>query len=167
MEVYYAAHFIAKLFTGKLLAERFHITTGFRPGQRVIIEHLIQGKRILVLQRTGWGKSLCYQMASLYHPYLTLVFSPLKALMRDQCQCCNDVYKIPSAIVSSDFSQAENEATLAQVVEGEIKVLYGLFDNVFRRSSWTGLWRMWTLPTSQLSICADIQEDTKSGRSIP
>src|SRR5262249_47103592 len=47
-----------------------------------------------------------------------------KALMRDQCQCCNDVYKIPSAIVSSDFSQAENEATLAQVVEGEIKVLY-------------------------------------------
>ena len=108
----------------KLLAERFYITTGFRPGQRVIIEHLVQGKRILVIQRTGWGKSLCYQMASLYHPYLTLVFSPLKALMRDQCQCCNNVYNIPSAIVSSDFSQAENEATLARVVKGEIKILY-------------------------------------------
>ncbi len=108
----------------KLLVERFRITTGFRPGQRAIIECLVRGKHILAVQRTGWGKSLCYQLASLYHPYLTLVFSPLKALMRDQCQSCNDVYNIPSAIVSSDFSQAENEATLARAVEGEIKILY-------------------------------------------
>ena len=50
----------------KLLKERFHISTGFHPGQRDIIEQLIQGKRLLVIQRTGWGKSLCYQMASLY-----------------------------------------------------------------------------------------------------
>lgn len=108
----------------KLLVERFHITTGFRLGQRAIIEHLVQGKRILAVQRTGWGKSICYQVASLYYPYLTIVFSPLKALMRDQCQCCNDAYDIPSAIISSDFSQAENEATLTQAVEGEIKILY-------------------------------------------
>jgi len=79
----------------KLLKGRFHISTGFHPGQRDIIEQLVQGKRLLVIQRTGWGKSLCYQMASLYYPHLTLVFSPLKALMRDQCQRCNDVYTIP------------------------------------------------------------------------
>jgi ATP-dependent DNA helicase RecQ len=108
----------------KLLVERFHITTGFHPGQRAIIERLVQGKRILAIQQTGWGKSLCYQMASLYYPHLTIVFSPLKALMRDQCRRCNEVYEIPSAIVSSDFSEAENEATLARAVEGEIKVLY-------------------------------------------
>ncbi|HWS83448.1 MAG TPA: RecQ family ATP-dependent DNA helicase [Ktedonobacteraceae bacterium] len=108
----------------KLLVERFHIMTGFHPGQRTIIEQLVQGRRILAIQQTGWGKSLCYQMASLYYPHLTIVFSPLKALMRDQCQRCNDVYDIPSAIVSSDFSEAENDATLAQAVEGEIKVLY-------------------------------------------
>jgi ATP-dependent DNA helicase RecQ len=108
----------------KLLVERFHIATGFHPGQRTIIEQLVQGRRILAIQQTGWGKSLCYQMASLYYPHLTIVFSPLKALMRDQCQRCNDVYDIPSAIVSSDFSEAENDATLAQAVEGEIKVLY-------------------------------------------
>ena len=93
----------------KLLAEQFRISTGFHPGQRDIIEQLVQGKRVLAIQRTGWGKSLCYQMASLYYPHLTLVFSPLKALMRDQCQRCNEVYAIPSAIVSSDFSEDGNK----------------------------------------------------------
>jgi len=43
----------------KLLIERFHISTGFHAGQRDIIEQLVQGKRILAIQRTGWGKSLC------------------------------------------------------------------------------------------------------------
>src|SRR5713226_2348006 len=107
-----------------LLKERFHIPTGFHPGQRDIIEQLVQGKRVLAIQRTGWGKSLCYQMASLYYPHLNLVFSPLKALMRDQCQRCNDVYAIPAAIVSSEFSQEENRATLSQAVEGHFKILF-------------------------------------------
>src|SRR5216683_2024514 len=108
----------------KLLKERFHISTGFHPGQREIIEQLVQGKRLLVIQRTGWGKSLCYQMASLYYPHLTIVFSPLKALMRDQCQRCNDVYAIPAAIVSSDFSQQENRVTLEQAIAGDFKLLF-------------------------------------------
>src|SRR5437667_1896720 len=108
----------------KLLKERFHISTGFHPGQRDIIEQLVQGKRLLVIQRTGWGKSLCYQMASLYYPHLTLVFSPLNALMRDQCQRCNEVYAIPAAIVSSEFSREENKVTLAQAVDGDFKILF-------------------------------------------
>src|SRR5438874_7233849 len=65
-----------------------------------------------------------YQMASLYYPHLTIVFSPLKALMRDQCQRCNDVYAIPSAIVSSDFSEEENRITLEQAATGHFKLLY-------------------------------------------
>src|SRR5438445_11880049 len=108
----------------KLLVERFHIMTGFHPGQRTIIEQLVQGRRILAIQQTGWVKSLCYQMASLYYPHLTIVFSPLKALMRDQCQRCNDVYDIPSAIVSSDFSEDENKITLEQAVAGSFKLLF-------------------------------------------
>ncbi len=108
----------------KLLAERFQITSGFHPGQRSIIESLVEGKRVLAIQRTGWGKSLCYQMASLYCPYLTIIFSPLKALMRDQCQRCNTIYAIPSAIVSSDFSEEENQATLGRAVAGELKLLF-------------------------------------------
>ena len=41
----------------KLLTERFHISTGFHPEQRDIIERLVQGQRVLAIQRTGWGKS--------------------------------------------------------------------------------------------------------------
>src|SRR5437899_1954642 len=108
----------------KLLTERFQISTGFHPGQLEIIERLIQAKRVLAIQRTGWGKSLCYQMASLYYPHLTIVFSPLKALMRDQCQRCNNVYLIPAAIVSSDFSEEENKVTLEQAVAGVFKLLF-------------------------------------------
>lgn len=108
----------------KLLVERFQITTGFHSEQRTIVEQLVQGKRLLVIQRTGWGKSLCYQMASLYYPHLSIIFSPLKALMRDQCQRCNTIYAIPSAIVSSDFTEEENRATLERAVAGELKLLY-------------------------------------------
>jgi ATP-dependent DNA helicase RecQ len=42
----------------KLLLERFHISTGLHPGQRDIIEQLVQGKRVFAIQRTGWGKSV-------------------------------------------------------------------------------------------------------------
>ncbi len=108
----------------RLLAERFFISSGFHPGQREIIERLVHGQRVLAIQRTGWGKSLCYQMASLYYPYLTIVFSPLIALMRDQCQRCNTHYNIPAAIISSDFNDAENRQTLARAVVGDFKVLF-------------------------------------------
>ncbi len=108
----------------KLLQERFHIATDFHPGQREIIEQLVRGQRILAIQRTGWGKSLLYQVASLYYPALTIIFSPLKALMRDQCQRCNTVYSIPSAILSSDFTTQENRETLARAVAGELKLLF-------------------------------------------
>ncbi len=108
----------------KLLQERFHIATDFHPGQREIIEQLVHGQRILAIQRTGWGKSLLYQVSSLYYPHLTIIFSPLKALMRDQCQRCNTVYAIPSAILSSDFTAQENRETLARAEAGELKLLF-------------------------------------------
>lgn len=51
----------------KLLTEQFHITTGFHPGQREIIEQLAEGKRVLAIQRTGWGKSpqICTEIESI------------------------------------------------------------------------------------------------------
>ena len=108
----------------KLLRERFHISTDFHPGQREIIEQLVQGRRILAIQRTGWGKSLLFQITCLYYPHLTIVFSPLKALMRDQCQRCNTTYKLPSAILSSDFTTQENRETLIRAEAGELKILF-------------------------------------------
>ena len=108
----------------KVLRDRFHINSGFHLTQRDIIERLIRGQRVLAIQRTGWGKSLCYQMASLYYPGLTIVFSPLKALMRDQYQRCNDDYNIPAAVVSSEFSEEENRVTLQQALAGKFKILF-------------------------------------------
>jgi ATP-dependent DNA helicase RecQ len=108
----------------KLLVEQFRISGGFHNDQRTIIEQLVQGRRVLAIQRTGWGKSLCYQMASLYYPHLTIVFSPLKALMRDQCERCNTTYGIPAAIVSSEFDQGENEVTLERAASGKLKLLF-------------------------------------------
>src|SRR5258708_13325245 len=108
----------------KLLKERFRISTGFHPGQRDIIEQLVQGKRLFVIQRTGWGKSLCYKVPTLSYPHLTLAFSPLKALMRDQCQRCNNIYAIPAAIVSSEFSIEDNRSTLPQAVDVTFKILF-------------------------------------------
>jgi ATP-dependent DNA helicase RecQ len=107
-----------------VLREHFHILSGFYPGQRDIIEQLIQGKRVLAIQRTGWGKSLCYQLASLYYPHLTIVFSPLKALMRDQCQRCNTAYDIPAAIISSENTPEENVALLTQAIAGKFRILF-------------------------------------------
>jgi ATP-dependent DNA helicase RecQ len=112
------------LLPERILVERFDISSGFHPGQQEIIGLLLQGKRILAIQRTGWGKSLCYQLASLYYPHLTIVFSPLKALMRDQCQRCNDGYRIPSAIVSSDFTETQNNVVLEQAINGQLKLLF-------------------------------------------
>src|SRR5579872_358688 len=107
-----------------VLRERFHILSGFYPGQREIIEQLLQGKRVLAIQRTGWGKSLCYQLTSFYYPHLTIVFSPLKALMRDQCQHCNTLYGISSAIISSENTPEENVALLEQAIAGRFKILF-------------------------------------------
>src|ERR1700694_3045944 len=113
-----------RISTVQIIVWEVSMTTPAATWQSNPLEQLLMGKRLLVIQRTGWGKSLCYQMTSLYYPQLTLVFSPLKALMRDQCKRCNDVYAIPSAIVSSDFDEEENRVTLEKAVAGHFKILY-------------------------------------------
>lgn len=56
----------------------------FRPGQAEAIQHLLDSQNVLVVMPTGSGKSLIYQLASFHLPGLTLVLSPLIALMKDQ-----------------------------------------------------------------------------------
>src|SRR5574338_885140 len=56
----------------------------FRPGQEAVIEHLLAGRSVLAVFPTGSGKSLCYQLPALLLEGLTLVISPLIALMKDQ-----------------------------------------------------------------------------------
>src|SRR5699024_2880579 len=67
----------------KILREQFGYEQ-FRPGQKEIIEKILQSEDVLGVLPTGSGKSICYQLPSIILPYLTIVVSPLISLMIDQ-----------------------------------------------------------------------------------
>lgn len=87
------------------------------------ISRILKGERILMIQRTGFGKSLCYQYPATQFSGLTVIFSPLIALMRDQV---NSLKKkgISAAFINSEQSAEENEAVIQQAVAGKLKILY-------------------------------------------
>src|ERR671921_1672102 len=60
--------------------------SGFRPGQREAVDAAVSGQDVLVVMPTGSGKSLCYQLPALVRDDLTIVVSPLVALMQDQVE---------------------------------------------------------------------------------
>lgn len=95
----------------------------FRPGQRLVIEKALQNQDLMVIMPTGGGKSLCYQLPALLKPGLTIVVSPLIALMQDQVQALHD-NGIPATFLNSSLSGTELRERERAVVEGEIKLLY-------------------------------------------
>ena len=107
----------------ELLQERFGFDD-FRPGQEEAIGLLLAERRVLCIQPTGYGKSLIYQLPSLLLEGLTLVISPLLALMRDQIQQLNNRFDIPAASINSDQSPEENEAAMAGARSKRIKILF-------------------------------------------
>jgi ATP-dependent DNA helicase RecQ len=105
------------------LRKRFGFAA-FRPGQREAIETLMQEKRLLCIQPTGHGKSLLYQLPSLYIDGLTLVISPLLALMRDQLHHLSTRFHIPAASINTDQSGEENEQARKMAVDGQLRILF-------------------------------------------
>ncbi len=95
----------------------------FRPLQEEVIGHCISGKDSLVLMPTGGGKSLCFQIPALYFPGLTVVISPLVALMKDQVDALN-ANGIPAAFLNSTLSPVEISRVEGLVRAGKIKLLY-------------------------------------------
>lgn len=87
------------------------------------ISRILKGERILMIQRTGFGKSLCYQFPATQLSGLTVVFSPLIALMRDQVQ---GLLKkgIPAAFINSEQSREKNAEVIQQALAGRLKILY-------------------------------------------
>ena len=81
----------------KKLLKQYYGYSDFRPGQKEIIDSILAGKDTLAIMPTGGGKSLCYQIPSLMFPGLTVVVSPLIALMEDQVQSL-DAVGIPSLL---------------------------------------------------------------------
>ena len=106
---------------GKLLREQFRLQE-FKPGQREAIEAVLAGRRVLLVQPTGWGKSLVYQMIAAVRG-LTVVFTPLRALMRDQVKNAGR-YGLRAALLNSDQSPEEQEAALREAAEGRLELLF-------------------------------------------
>lgn len=87
------------------------------------ISRILRGERILMIQRTGFGKSLCYQFPATQFSGLTVIFSPLIALMRDQVRGLRKK-GISAAFINSEQSPEENEEVIQQAVAGKLKILY-------------------------------------------
>lgn len=96
----------------------------FRTGQKEAIEALLEKKRLLAIQPTGYGKSLLYQLPSYLFDGLTVVISPLLALMRDQLEKLNNQFHIPAASINSDQDDLENDEACKSAKSGSIKVLF-------------------------------------------
>jgi len=95
----------------------------FRRGQREVIEHIISGHDCLCVMPTGGGKSLCYQLPSVVRPGLTIVVSPLIALMKDQVDSL--VRRgIRATLINSSLSLQEQSERLEQVASGRFSMLY-------------------------------------------
>ena len=95
----------------------------FRPGQREVIEQVVAGEDCLCVMPTGGGKSLCYQLPSVVRPGLTIVVSPLIALMKDQVDSLNQ-RGIPATLINSSLSLTEQQYRLQDVAAGKYRLLY-------------------------------------------
>ena len=105
-----------------ILKETFGYDT-FRPLQQEVIENVLARRDTLAVMPTGGGKSLCYQIPSLLLDGLTVVVSPLIALMKDQVEQLR-AYGVPSLFLNSTLSPQEYQENMEYVQRGEVKLLY-------------------------------------------
>lgn len=105
------------------LRERFGFAS-FRPGQREAIEALLRERRLLCIQPTGHGKSLLYQLPSALLPGMTVVISPLLALMRDQVGQLVSRFGIEAASINSDQTEDENAQVVQAASTGRLRILF-------------------------------------------
>ena len=106
----------------ELLQQRFGISH-FYDDQWSVISRILKGERVLMIARTGFGKSLCYQFPATLFDGLTVVFSPLIALMRDQVQGMQRK-GIKALYINSEQSDEDNRNTINAALAGKIKILY-------------------------------------------
>jgi ATP-dependent DNA helicase RecQ len=95
----------------------------FRPGQQEIIEQALQNRDMLVVMPTGGGKSLCFQLPALLKSGVTVVVSPLIALMQDQVDSLRD-NGIGATFLNSTVSASELRSRETAILKGEIKLVY-------------------------------------------
>src|SRR5689334_6981389 len=104
------------------LKQRFGFDS-FRPGQQEIVLDILAGRDVLAIMPTGGGKSLCFQFPALLRPGVTLVVSPLIALMQDQVRLLRD-NGIAATFINSSLEGAEISRRTGALLRGEYKLLY-------------------------------------------
>jgi ATP-dependent DNA helicase RecQ len=95
----------------------------FRPLQREVIHNVLERRDTLIIMPTGGGKSLCYQLPALILPGLTVVVSPLIALMKDQVEQLREL-GVAAIFLNSTLTPQEYQENMTRVRSGEIKLLY-------------------------------------------
>jgi ATP-dependent DNA helicase RecQ len=106
----------------QLLRQHFGFSE-FRPGQQAVIEHLLAGRSAAAVFPTGGGKSLCYQLPALLLPGVTLVVSPLIALMKDQIDALS-ARGIAARRLDSTLSVEAYRSVMDEIRSGQLRVLY-------------------------------------------
>ncbi|MEL7496640.1 MAG: RecQ family ATP-dependent DNA helicase [Planctomycetota bacterium] len=95
----------------------------FRPGQKLVIEAIMDGRDTLCIMPTGGGKSLCYQLPTIAREGVTIVISPLIALMKDQVDSLTAT-NIPATFINSTLSGDEQQSRINGMVAGEYQLVY-------------------------------------------
>lgn len=106
----------------KLLKNKFGIEH-FHQRQWETIEKLLNGEKVLLIEKTGFGKSLCYQFTAIMLEGITVIFSPLIALMRDQVKKLNSL-GIAARCINSGQTAEENREVIESAKAGKLKILY-------------------------------------------
>ena len=96
---------------------------GFRPGQQEIVEAVTDGRNTLAIMPTGGGKSLCFQLPALVRDGVTVVISPLIALMRDQVRGLHEA-GVEAGALTSGNTEEETDAVWRALEQGTLKLLY-------------------------------------------
>lgn len=115
----------------------------FRPQQAEIIDTVLRGEDCLVLMPTGGGKSICFQVPALLQEGLTVVISPLIALMKDQVEALR-ANGIEAAYLNSSLSSSEQDSVFWKAKLGELKLLYVAPERLFSGNTME-LFKQWNV----------------------
>ena len=122
----------------------------WRPGQYEVMRRFMRGEDVVAVLPTGSGKSVTYQVPALVSPGVTLVVSPLIALMRDQVDNLHSKGVKEVAAIYSGVGQAEQEAVLRSAAQGHLKLLY-----VSPERLWSPMFRAWLQDVDIARIAVD------------
>lgn len=109
--------------TPEKILQKYFGYSKFRPHQGEVINHVLSGNDAVVLMPTGGGKSICYQIPALMFSGVTIVISPLIALMKDQVQSLES-NGVSAAFFNSTLTEVEEKDILERLVQRQIKLLY-------------------------------------------